>query len=214
MAHGPQRRPPRIAPDRPDIWLKSIAEGKAGRTQVAGEHMVVQIQQSRSLAAKRSGQFPDLARATHGGRSCLRRQVQCHARWCRSSVPPFSRAASATSSAAWNGRISGHARKHADASALPPRPFPTLRFFEQFGRRQHLHHCRYIALHARAHDAAGNQVQSRLDAIDDQCALHCGRPGSEPHLANSVSQSTSFCFAFVAPLRRRRRRCVLWLHSF
>ena len=60
------------------------------------------------------------------------------------------------------GFADAQARAHFHAGFLQP-----FNFFKQFGRRQH-HAVADVALDARAHDATGNQVQSGLDAVDDQ----------------------------------------------
>jgi hypothetical protein len=81
----------------------------------------------------------------------------------------------------FTGRFTGHVQSlverqdqragfgHAQAlTHLHAGLFQAFDFFKQLAHGEH-HTVADVALHAGAHDAAGNQVQSRLHAVDDQC---------------------------------------------
>ena len=78
--------------------------------------------------------------------------------------------------------------------------FQAFNFFKQFGRRQH-HAVADVALHARAHDAAGDQVQSGLDAVDDQRVAGIVSTLKTHHALRHFGEPVhQLAFAFVTPL--------------
>jgi hypothetical protein len=78
--------------------------------------------------------------------------------------------------------------------------FKPFDFFEQLGRRQH-HAVANVALDARAHDAAGNQVQRRFDAVDHQCVAGVVPALKADHSLCAFGQPVDqLALALVAPL--------------
>ena len=78
--------------------------------------------------------------------------------------------------------------------------FKACDFFQQFGHRQD-HAVADVALDACTHDAAGNQVQSSFDAVDDQGMACVVSPLETHHALGAFGQPVhQFAFAFVAPL--------------
>ena len=119
-------------------------------------------------------------------------------RWCRSSVAA-PRAARARRPARHETAGSAGTPLMRSARALHPAFSSPSISSEQLGRRQH-HAIADVALHARAHDAAGNQVHAVLTPLMTSVWPAFGRPGSAPRPARFRSASPPICFAFVAPL--------------
>ena len=93
------------------------------------------------------------------------------------------------------GFADAQARAHFHAGLFQP-----FDFFKQFGRRQH-HTIADVALHAGTHDAAGNQVQGGLDAVDDQRMAGIVAALKAHHALRHFSQPVNqLALAFVAPL--------------
>ena len=73
-------------------------------------------------------------------------------------------------------------------------------FFKQLGCRQH-HTVADVALDACTHDAAGDQVQRRFDAIDDECVPCVVAALEAHHTLGAFGQPIhQLAFAFVTPL--------------
>ena len=78
--------------------------------------------------------------------------------------------------------------------------FEAFNFFKQLGCRQH-HTVADVALDACAHDAAGDQVQRRLDAVDDECVPCVVAALEAHHTLGAFGQPIhQLAFAFVTPL--------------
>ena len=78
--------------------------------------------------------------------------------------------------------------------------FQPCNFFKQFGSRQN-HAIADVALHPRTHDAAGYQVQSCFDTIDDQGVACIVAPLKSDHSLRAFGQPINqFAFALIAPL--------------
>ena len=94
------------------------------------------------------------------------------------------------------GFADAQARAHLDTGL-----FQSLDFLEQLGYRQH-HAVADVALHPRTHDAAGNQVQGRLDAVDDQGMAGVVAALKAHHALRTFGQPVNqLALAFIAPLR-------------
>ena len=185
-----------------DVRLERIAKHELCGPQVRGQHVVVQVQQFTQLGCKtlwvlqvlyaqcttRDLVFVCRTDATTGGTDLL----------CSALLP---------------GRLARHidgsvkgqdqrarftdpqARTHLDTGFLQ-----AFNFFEQLCCGQH-YAITDVALDPWAHDAAGDQMQSRLDAIDHQCVASV-MPPLEAHYALSTFRQPidQLTFAFVAPL--------------
>jgi hypothetical protein len=93
------------------------------------------------------------------------------------------------------GLADAQARAHLNAGLLQP-----FDFLEQLGCRQH-HTVADVALDARAHDAAGDQVQRGLDAVDDQRVAGVVAALEAHHALGAFGQPVDqLALAFVAPL--------------
>jgi hypothetical protein len=93
------------------------------------------------------------------------------------------------------GLADAQARTHFDAGLLQP-----FDLFEQLGGRQH-HAVADVALHARAHDAAGDQVQRGLHAVDHQRVAGVVAALEAHHALRHLGQPVDqLALAFVAPL--------------
>jgi len=86
------------------------------------------------------------------------------------------------------------------AAYLDAGPLETLDLLEQLGGRQH-HAVADIAAHPGAHDAAGYQVQCRLDTVDDQCMAGVVAPLEAHHPLGAFSQPIhQLALALITPL--------------
>lgn len=85
-------------------------------------------------------------------------------------------------------------------SNLNPSFFQAFYFFKQLGNRQH-DTIADVAFDARPHDATRNQVQGRLDAIDDQ-SVTCIVPALETNntLGAFCKPINQLSLAFITPL--------------
>ena len=87
-------------------------------------------------------------------------------------------------------------RTHFNASV-----FQAFDFFQQLGHRQH-HTVADIALHAWAHDAARNKVQSGCFTVDHQSVARVVAALETHHALRQLGQPIDqLAFAFIAPLR-------------
>ena len=93
------------------------------------------------------------------------------------------------------GLADAQARAHLHTGLFQP-----FDFLEQLGCREH-HSVADVALHAGAHDAAGDQVQRRLDAIDDQRVASVVAALEADHALGAFGQPVhQLALAFVTPL--------------
>ena len=117
-------------------------------------------------------------------------------------LPLSSRCASrAASTATWNGRISGHdsLMSRRERTSTPMRLEP-LDLAQQVRRVDH-HAVADVAGHALAHDARWDQLQRRLDALDDQRVAGVVAALEAHHALRVVGQPVDdLALAFVAPL--------------
>ena len=184
------------------VGLERIAKVKAGRAQEGGQHMVVQVQQLAQLGGKALGVlqvlhaqraagnlvFVGRADATAGGADLLGAALLARG-FARHVQRRMERQDQRT------GFADAQARTHLDTGLLQP-----FDFFEQLGRRQH-HAVADVALDARAHDAAGDQVQRGLDAIDDQRVAGVVAALEAHHALRAFGQPVDqLALALVAPL--------------
>ena len=172
------------------------------RMEIAGQHEVVQIQQLAQLGGKALGVFQVLHAQRAAGNLVLVGRANAAAR-----------GANLGDAALFAEGLARHVQRHvksqdqrtsfADAQArahFDARFFQSFDFFQQLGRRQH-DAVADVALHAGAHDAAGNQVQRGLHAVDDQRVTRIVAALKAHHTLRHFGQPVhQFALAFVAPL--------------
>ena len=184
------------------IGRKRRAKVKGGRTQVAGQHMVVQIQQFAQLGGKTLGEFQVLHAQGAPGNLVLIGRANAAPRGADFDVAAF-----------FAGCFARHVQRgmkgqdqragFADAQAraqLDAHFFQAFNLFKQLGGRQD-HAVADVALHTRAHDAAGDQVQGGFHAVDYQGMSGIVAALKAHHALGAFGQPIDqFALAFVAPL--------------
>ena len=95
----------------------------------------------------------------------------------------------------WAGFADAQTRTHFHTGLFEAR-----NFFEQLGCREH-HAVADVALHASAHDAAGDQVQRGFHAIDHQCVACVVTALEADHALRAFCEPVDqLALAFVTPL--------------
>ena len=178
------------------------AEGVLARIQQAGEDEVVEMQQLAQLGGKAAGVAQVLRAQGAAGHFVFVGGADAPAR----GADFFAAALLARGFAGHVQRgVQGQDERagfaHAQALAhLHAGFFQLGNFFQQLGRREH-DAVADVARHARAHDAAGDEVQRRALAANDQGVARVVPALKAHHALRAFGEPVhQLAFAFIAPL--------------
>ena len=184
------------------VGLKRGAKVEVGRTQVRREHVVVQAQQLAQFVSKTLGVFQVLNAQCTAGNFVFIGRTNATAGSADLGIAAF-----------FTGSFTRHIQrrmKRQDQRAglrdtqaranFHASFFQAFDLFKQLGGRHH-HAVADVALHARTHDAAGDQMQRGFHPIDHQGVPGIVTPLKTDHALRALRQPVhQLAFALVPPL--------------